>query len=349
MAITTLDQVIAGMQYPREIVKAATPTLVAGRPHSLFYLAGSPPAAVAPANVAITSSSVANPTVITTATHGLATGDQISISGHTGSTPALDGVHTATVLTSTTFTIPVDVTVGGTGGVMCSINKGAGSGTPGIRGVVLTSFPGQIPFTNPESGKNTYLARFQGQATIAGSLLLCDRLWHNGGISPVITTEQLFNGSAQIPARDGNGANLGNGVLAAVEISAAMGSGTPTLTLKYTNSEGIADKTATNIIATVASAAIGVFYMIGLAAGDTGIQKAQSLTLSVTWTSGTIHVVLYRILARLEIPLAWVPNAIDALTSGFPRLFDNTVPFLVWIPTTTTATVTQGHVIWTQG
>jgi arylsulfatase A-like enzyme len=34
------------MQYPREVIKAATPTLVAGRPHSLFYLAGMPGAAV---------------------------------------------------------------------------------------------------------------------------------------------------------------------------------------------------------------------------------------------------------------------------------------------------------------
>lgn len=63
--------------------------------------------------VNLTSSSVANPTTITTAAvHGLATGDRVLIAGHT-STPTLNGVQTVTVVTTTTFTVPVNVTVGG--------------------------------------------------------------------------------------------------------------------------------------------------------------------------------------------------------------------------------------------
>lgn len=42
MAITTLDGALAGMQPLRPFAKAVTPTLVAGRPHSLWYLGGSP-------------------------------------------------------------------------------------------------------------------------------------------------------------------------------------------------------------------------------------------------------------------------------------------------------------------
>jgi hypothetical protein len=69
------------------------------------------------AAVAITSSSVANPSVITTpAAHGLSTGDHVTISGHTGSTPSINGEHVATYINATTFSIPVNVTVGGTGG-----------------------------------------------------------------------------------------------------------------------------------------------------------------------------------------------------------------------------------------
>lgn len=72
-----------------------------------------------PAPVAITSSSVANPTVITTATpHNLSTGDDVVIYGHSGSTPNINGVHTVTVTGASTFTIPVNVTVGGTGGAV---------------------------------------------------------------------------------------------------------------------------------------------------------------------------------------------------------------------------------------
>ncbi|MCX7851797.1 MAG: hypothetical protein N2383_03335 [Caldilineales bacterium] len=268
MAITTLDGALAGMQYPREFVKALTGTLVAGRPHSLFYLAGIPPAGSAPA--------------------------------------------------------------------------------PGIGGEVLTSLSGQIPFSNPVSG-NTYLARFQAQAGQAGTLWLCDRLWQNSGIDVTSTAEQVFTGSAQIPPRDANGSNAGDGVYAAVEVSATTGTGTPTLTLKYTNQAGTAGQTATNIIATAASAPAGTFYPIGLAAGDTGIRKAESLTLSATWTSGTIHVILYRIIARLELTAAHTPNALDALTGGFVRLHNNSVPFLVFVPSTTTSVNIMGQVIWTQG
>lgn len=71
----------------------------------------------------ITSSSVANPTVITTATaHNLTTGDYIEILNHTGSTPSLNGYQgPVTVLTTTTFSIPVNVTVGGSGGTVRKI------------------------------------------------------------------------------------------------------------------------------------------------------------------------------------------------------------------------------------
>lgn len=69
--------------------------------------------------VNIASSSVASPTVITTTTaHGLTTGDSVTISGHSGSTPSINGTHTVTVTGATTFTIPVNVTAGGTGGTV---------------------------------------------------------------------------------------------------------------------------------------------------------------------------------------------------------------------------------------
>ena len=67
--------------------------------------------------VSVTSSSVANPTVITATAHGLNTGDVIVLSGHSGATPSLNGTaYTVTKVSDNTFTIPVNVTVGGTGG-----------------------------------------------------------------------------------------------------------------------------------------------------------------------------------------------------------------------------------------
>lgn len=76
--------------------------------------------AAAPASKTITSSSVADPTLITTsASHALSVGSVILIASHTGSTPTLNGYQVVTAVPSaTTFNIPVSVTVGGTGGTV---------------------------------------------------------------------------------------------------------------------------------------------------------------------------------------------------------------------------------------
>lgn len=276
MAITTLDGVIAGMRPPMKIAKAVTATLVAGRPASLWSLAGSP---------------------------------------------------------------------------------GAGGFDTTLNGVTLSSTSalvnGQIPHYDPVSG-NAYLARLQANATQAGTLLLLDRIWHNGGFTITSTAAQNIT-SPTWPSRcptsgtDDTPSTNGHAVLLAVEVSAATGAGTPTITISYTNQAGTASRSATNIIATVASSAIGATYFIGLQAGDTGVRSVQSLTLSATWTSGTINLVAFRELAALELPGAFIPNAIDAITGGLPRLYNGTVPWLVLVPNTTTASNIQGSYMETHG
>ena len=144
MAITTLDGALAGMQPIRPFAKAVTPTLVAGKPQSLWGLAGNP---------------------------------------------------------------------------------GAGTWDNTLNGVVLSSSSamvnGQIAHVNPGSG-NAYLAGFTGAATQAGTLLLCDRLWHNGGYT--ITSTAAQNSTTPTwPARDAAGSTNGDGVLLGLEISAAAG------------------------------------------------------------------------------------------------------------------------------
>jgi len=69
----------------------------------------------------IASHTVANPTVITTtAAHGLVTGNSVTISGNVGSVPTINGTFTVTVLSTTTFSIPVSVTTAGAGGAVVS-------------------------------------------------------------------------------------------------------------------------------------------------------------------------------------------------------------------------------------
>lgn len=224
----------------------------------------------------------------------------------------------------------------------------AAAPAPGLNGAALTTYAGQIPFTNPGAG-NSYLARLEASATVAGKLLLCDRLWHNSGYTVTTTTAQNTTHPG-LPARDANGATNGDGVMLGIEVSTATtnGSAVTNMTASYTDQSGNAGATAT-VASFPATATVGTFVPFQLAAGDTGVRSVQSLTLGTSLVAGAVHLVQYRILAALNIPVANVGAAVDALTGGFVRLYDNTVPFLLWLPSATTAVTVSGQMIVTQG
>jgi hypothetical protein len=152
------------------------------------------------------------------------------------------------------------------------------------------------------------------------------------------------------PARDKNGSTNGVGVYIGLEIMTATGAGAANPTIQYINDTGGGGaKTGSMRNPYAASSVAGTFYPFTLAAGDTGVRSISSCTLGVSMTSGSIALVAYRVLATLELPAAGIPNAVDVLTSGMPRLYDTSVPFLLYIPQTTTTTLTTGSVVYTQG
>lgn len=227
-------------------------------------------------------------------------------------------------------------------------NPGAGSYDTTLNGVTRDrTTAGAIDFTNPSSG-NSYLASFLGSATIAGTLILCDRIWENGGYTITSTSAQNST-TPTFGSRDNAASSNGDGYLAGVEISSATGAGTPTITLGYTNQSGTASRSATNSDATVASSAARTFYRLGLQSGDTGIRSVQSLTLSATWTSGTMNLVVYRPLKSIPITSAFVPAQLDAVTAAFARVMDSSCLFFLFVPSTTTTSNISGEVGWTQG
>ena len=229
----------------------------------------------------------------------------------------------------------------------------AAAPAPGINGAALTTYAGQVPFTNPVSG-NTYLARLAGGASTPGTLLLVDRLWHNSGIVVTTTTAQTITFPG-LPARSSDGTANGEGVMIGLEVVTATTNvaANTTMTASYTNQAGTAGKTAT--VGAVAPAAFpatavaGTFQPFDLAAGDTGVRSVQSITLAVSLVTGSVSLVAYRVLATVGLSVANVESAVDAVTGGLPRLYDNSVPFLLWLPTATTALTLGAQVIYTQG
>lgn len=204
---------------------------------------------------------------------------------------------------------------------------------------------GQIVRNDPGAG-NAYLARWAASATLPCTLLLCDRLWTNSGLNVTLTTAQAITPAA-LPARDRTGTTNGDDVLAAIEWSATGGAGVPLVTLTYTDQSGNAGATGT--FTGVATPVAGTFEIFNLAAGDTGVRAPTSYIANATRTSGTMHLVLFRILAQLEITSANIGNAIDALTGGMPQIFNGSVPFIVQIPTATTATTVMGQYVEAHG
>lgn len=124
--------------------------------------------------VDITSSSVANPTVITATAHGLVTGDSVEIAGHTGSTPALDGDYTVTVLDDETFTVPVNVSVGGTGGTVTKTSTNFGLSAY-LQVLAVTGTSVTVKLQDCEKSGGTY-ADITGAAFTAATALGTERI-----------------------------------------------------------------------------------------------------------------------------------------------------------------------------
>lgn len=229
--------------------------------------------------------------------------------------------------------------------------------TPGLAGEALTTYAGQMPFYTPSSG-NTYLSRVSMSLKDDGSGLsrrfyvqFNDRLWHNSGITSSTTTSQTVD-SVTWPARDRNGATTGDDIMVAIEVSTATTNGTAitNTTLNYTNSNGDNNRTAT-ITSFPATARAGTFVPFQLDSGDTGVQSIQSVTLGTSYGTGVVHLVAYRTVTHFFGYSTGMPVNFEAdmFDLGMPRMYDNSVPFFVWLATGTTAYASTGHVEYAQG
>lgn len=121
--------------------------------------------------VVISSSSVANPTIIVTSeVHGVVSGQTVTIADHIGSTPAISGAYTATVVSTTSFSIPVTVTVGGAGGTAARRIFGGTIMTPdeaGLGGFGLTPITTRIEAVDYNAQAER---RYVNEVLVAGTL-----------------------------------------------------------------------------------------------------------------------------------------------------------------------------------
>jgi hypothetical protein len=157
--------------------------------------------------VPITSNSIANPTVVTTAVpHNLVTGDVIVISGVSTSSPTINGQQTVTVLASNQFSVPVNVTVAGTGGTL--VEAGSTNGGWGYLHVSEmtgpTSFTGKLR-SSPDNSTWSDLATF----TAVTSAPAAQRLAIVGAIPRYLSFQGAVTGAGTITVFAGLARNPG--------------------------------------------------------------------------------------------------------------------------------------------
>lgn len=175
-------------------------------------------------------------------------------------------------------------------------------GVPGLNGRVTDGTTaadyGCIPIPNASTGSN-YLTALEMASSVNHTNDFFDVLWVNSGLVVTTTTAQAITTPA-LPARDVNGTTAGEGCSIALLFTAAstLAAAGANLTVNYTNSKGTAGRTATlSAIAgsqVPATPVIGTIVWFQLAAGDTGVQSIQGITLGTSMLTGSISLMICR-------------------------------------------------------
>lgn len=213
--------------------------------------------------------------------------------------------------------------------------------TPSSPVTLTSSDPGCISI--PGGSGTVYLAGLSYGGTVAGSLILVDRLAHMGGLSGTVTTSQTVNLSISTAASQNRCSQSGSDVLWGLEWYTDTGSTAVTATVSYTNQNDVSGRTTT--VSLAATRRAGMFLPIIPAAGDT-IKSVQSVTLSAsTGTAGNFGVTAVRIIRTFPIPLANVGFNADFADTGLAKIESTSFLTFLFLNSTTSTGVITGDII----
>lgn len=214
--------------------------------------------------------------------------------------------------------------------------------SPGTAGVAGRATDGT---TSGDAGSITvltdaYLTGFVAGGTQASAPFLIDVLWVNDSLSPTTTTAQAV-GSATFAARDLLGSSLGLGVDVGILVTGSTTSAViTTITLDYTNSDGVAGRTGT-IPTFPATAQVGSLVPFQLQSGDRGIRSIQNITLGTSMAAGSFSLVAFRHIAQCPTSaanfLGTAPLRQDSLAGRGVKVYQGACLLSGYIPTTSTA------------
>lgn len=185
------------------------------------------------------------------------------------------------------------------------VYSGAALGAQVVTGGTTPSLTsGLLNFLDPAPPDQSYFLYGEclPQSATLGELIIFDLLAYYPGINMNNAAAQALTGAASVlPARLANG----RGAHFMLDVSSALGAGASNLVLTYTNRLGTAGQ-VTPAFAMVASSPIGRVphsrFIMPLAAGDDGVQSAQTFDLSAAMGAGTAALSLIKPLVSIPVP-----------------------------------------------
>lgn len=220
------------------------------------------------------------------------------------------------------------------------------AGQPGLQslpvgntanGIVPTDAGNGYPtLNNFDVGAKGYLTRVNVTNTVAARMYMFDRLFCAGQYAYNNGTTNLASQpgfSARLPvAGDYKGLELWIEVATQVVASTAF-----TVTVGYTNQDGVSGRsTGANNFGGATNLTLGRSYQLPLQAGDTGVQKIDSVTVTHTAaTAGAINVSIMRPLWTGRVAVANGGDNFDLIRTGMPEVFEDTAFYILVAPDST--------------
>jgi hypothetical protein len=196
-------------------------------------------------------------------------------------------------------------------------NPGAGvlAGTSTAAGVVPTdATAGCPPISAFGGGATGYLSQIDFGSSVACRLRLWDMLFKAGAYA--------FNAVQTLAAQPSYASRMPGGSYKGTQIyfeGVTNFTGNPTVTVTYTNQDGTTGRT-TGAIAFGLAPTAGRLIQMPLQAGDSGVQKIETVTCTVA-TVGTFNVLVMRPLWSNRVKVANDGGLDDLGKTGRPVLF----------------------------
>jgi len=186
--------------------------------------------------------------------------------------------------------------------------------------VLYSSSIGAIKFASAIPGFERNITQVQAinHTTNYGTLILYDRLFHDGGLSAAgVTLEQTVQGNPPSPAITRNVSGEGNFML--VEIYTNIGNTAVNLSAEYINQDGqVASSHLTSFGGNINAATHAMF--IPFSGRDSGVRAVTKIRLSnSTATVGNFGITIGKPIAYIPLSLAGVSYWRD-FTTGLPTV-----------------------------